>query len=44
MQVAPYFGEDDREGVKIEPFDVAPGELEPPIVDYASGKQIFIHN
>ena len=37
MQVAPYFGDDDREGVKVEPFEVAPGELEPPITNSAAG-------
>lgn len=38
MQVAPYFGEDDRDGVKVEPFEVAPGELEPPLTSSAAGK------
>lgn len=37
MHVAPYFGEDDRDGVKVEPFEIAPDELEPPITGPAAG-------
>jgi hypothetical protein len=38
--VPPYFGDDDREGVKLESFAVAPGEVEPAVVDSASFETI----
>lgn len=41
MHVAPYFGEDDREGIKVDPFDVAPDEVEPPITSVAAGNWTF---
>lgn len=36
LSVAPYFGEDDREGVKVLPFERGPQDIEPTVSDTAS--------
>jgi hypothetical protein len=36
LRVAPYFGEEDREGVELEIFDVAPNEIEASITETAA--------